>query len=110
MRVSSVYLYKSSWIYGVKLNGKEVCTAGSLVLLVREAGLDSVLWNSAQYFGKYVSEAGGKYFDPRKAKEIVAQCSMPSCWTGLLKRVLLALNFHLQVLCFPVRKSLEVTC
>ena len=54
--MSSVYLYKSNWIYGIKLNGKEVCTAGSFVHLVCVSftGLGSVLWRSAQSLEKIV--------------------------------------------------------
>ncbi len=79
------------------------CVYLSLVW-VRFCGVRLSLW-------KKLFEAGGKHYDPRKAKEIIARCSVPSCCTCIIEKEFplniiepfsrSELLFCLQLLCLP---------
>ena len=77
LKVSSVYFYKKSNIYGVKVNGKEAFTALDSVSNVLSSRFN--FSNSEKsYLFIILGEVGGKFFDAAKSKGIAARILIES--------------------------------
>ena len=76
--MSSVYYYKKTGFFGVKLNGREVATAGLWWCELIQVG--SWKHSKLQPFrfckpSSQFCEAGGKLYDSRRCREIIASLS-----------------------------------